>query len=52
MALVTNVGRTERIIRISAGIVAILLFTPLGGAAQWVSLGLGVFFLATGVMNY
>jgi hypothetical protein len=52
MGLTKNVTRTERILRMSGGIAGIFLFLPLAGAARWVSLGLGIFFFVTGVINY
>ncbi len=52
MAIVKNVGRTERIVRMSIGIVGILLAYPLSGPARWISLALGVFFFITGLINH
>ena len=52
MGLAKNIKRTEQIVRMSAGVAGILLFVPLGGAAQWVSLGVGAFFFVTGVINF
>lgn len=52
MALVKNVGKTERIVRVCVGVAGIFLFLPLTGAAQWVSLAAGAFFLATGVHRH
>jgi hypothetical protein len=46
-----NIGSTDRILRIVAGIVLIVLFFVLTGPIRWIGV-LGVVFIATAAMNF
>ncbi|MCC5976381.1 MAG: DUF2892 domain-containing protein [Rubellimicrobium sp.] len=47
----TNVGNTDRIIRIAVGVLLILAFFMTSGSWSWLYLLVGAIVLATGVMR-
>jgi hypothetical protein len=47
----SNIGSADRLIRILAGVLLLVLFFVLDGGIRWIGL-LGVVFLATAAMNF